>query len=136
MRCVIRHVLTNTIVLLVNCMLLCEQFRQHFVPSVVIYAPLGLKSSYNISYTNTSAPFPVRLCKIIAKAWQNCTNNNFNSFVCCIKAILRHYLFPKSPNKLKNQDSLNLDQRGKPHVFPSILHFSSMQQQHLYLFAV
>ena len=45
MRSKSRHVSTNIIVLLANCMLLCEQFRQCFVPSAVIYVPLGAKSS-------------------------------------------------------------------------------------------
>ena len=71
--------------------------------------------------------------KSMVKTWQNCTNNNFNSFFGCIKTILRRYLFPKSPNKLKNQDSLNprryLDQRGNPRVFPSMLPFTPMHPQ-------
>lgn len=119
----------------VNCSPLCAQLRQRFIPSAMRYVPLGDKSSYKSAYTNQSAPFPVRLCKIIAKTWQNCTNNNFNSFFGCIKIILRRYLFQKSPNKLKNQDSLNprryLDQRGNPRVFPSMLPFPSCYRNFL-----
>lgn len=49
------HVSTNTIVLLANCVLLCEQFRQCFIPSAVRYAPLGLKSSYKEYFANSLA---------------------------------------------------------------------------------
>lgn len=48
-----RHVLTNIIVMLVNCSLLFAQFRHYFVPSAMEYVPLGAKSSYNISFTNS-----------------------------------------------------------------------------------
>nr|DAF02142.1 MAG TPA: hypothetical protein [Bacteriophage sp.] len=53
MRRKFRHVLTNIIVLLANCSLLYEQFRQYFVPSTVEYVPLGDKSSYKEYYTNS-----------------------------------------------------------------------------------
>lgn len=53
MRRKFRHVLTNIIVLFANCILLCEQFRQYFVPSTMRYVPLGLKSTYNLYYTNS-----------------------------------------------------------------------------------
>lgn len=53
LRRIFRHVSTSIIVLLANYSLLFAQFRQYFVPYTMRYVPLGLKSSYNISFTNS-----------------------------------------------------------------------------------
>lgn len=50
------------------------------IKNIAFFALNRQISTYNRSYTNTSALETVRLCKVIAIQWRNCINNCFNLF--------------------------------------------------------
>lgn len=63
------------------------------IKNIAFFALNRQISTYNRSYTNTSAPFPVRLCKIIAIQWRNCINNCFNLFFQSVSKKYRNIVF-------------------------------------------